>query len=600
MDSNLINFIKKCKIFASLEAEDDVYQALLSEFEEQHVEEGEYLFRQTEMPNYFYLVVNGRFSASFPTETGKAKIVGYIQPGESIGELGAISNEPRSLDIKAVEKSLVLRLPCSIFKKLCRQYPSLLFETVSPLVNRSREVIKALSASEKKKHVGIIPANKDFNTVQFEVLLQETLKHYKKVILLSETEINSDNARTTVNVDKIMADAEAENHVILYLLKSHETPLSKACWSKLSKVYVLGNGDDKPNLSQFVREKLHNLRHLLQIRRELVLFYPNQLNPRFTPAWLEEGSFFLHHHIKAHEKSDYQRLLRFMRGKAVGIVLSGGGARGWAHIGAMNAMIEANIPIDAIGGSSIGAVVGSLYARNKDMVKINEELGQLLERTRNVVSLKNICWPAISVFDCKDYTLETQRLFQETQIENLALPFFCVTCNLGTYREAVHRSGLLWERIRGSSSVPGLVPPIVINGEMHIDGGVVNNLPVNIMRDMLGTESKIIAVELVSRITDNKRYNFPPTLTFKEAFLSKLHLGYRDYKFPAFLDTFVKSLLVGSSAKQEENAATADVLITPHTGKYSMLRATEAQREELIRLGHKSASHQLQDWDYKK
>src|SRR6202034_1924826 len=157
--------------------------------------------------------------------------------------------------------------------------------------------------------------------------------------------------------------------------------------------------------------------------------------------------------------------------------------------------------------------------------------------------------------------------FGNKRIENMWLPYFCVTCNLGAYREATHRSGLLWEKCRGSVAVPGLVPPMVTNGELHIDGGVINNLPVNTMRDILGSESKIIAIELMSEITDPNRYNFPPTLDFKQTFLAKLRLGYRDYKFPPFLETFIKALLVGSSVKQKENSAAADLLIDPDTRK---------------------------------
>jgi hypothetical protein len=121
------------------------------------------------------------------------------------------------------------------------------------------------------------------------------------------------------------------------------------------------------------------------------------------------------------------------------------------------------------------------------------------------------------------------------------------------------------------------------------------------MREMLGSESKIIAIELMSELIDQNRYNFPPTLTFKEALLAKMRLGYRDYKFPPFLETFIRSLLVGSSARQKENGAAADLLITPDTRGYSMLRLNHRdQQNALIDLGYQTASEKISTWDFKK
>lgn len=600
MDGEIIKFLRNCKLFASLDANDDVFKALSAQFEQVRIEEGHYLFHQGDNPDYLYLLATGRLAATFTAPGAKTKTIGYVQPGETIGEMGALSGSSRTLNVKAVEDSLVLRLGIETFKKLCRQYPAVLFETISPLVSRSSEIIRALSTDERKKHIAIMPANTEINLEKFEELIKETLRHYKKVILLSETEINSDSTKTTVNVSKIISEAEENNHIILYLLKPYETPLSQECWNKISKIYIVGEGNTPPNISIFVLEKLRSTRHLVETRRELILLYKKSIAPKNTQEWLDQASFFLHHHIQAHDKADYQRLLRFMRGKNIGVVLSGGGARGWGHLGALKALLEANIPIDAIGGTSAGAIIGGLYARNKNLDAIHERFGLLLDTTRNVVSLKNFCWPAISLFNCRDFTLETQDLFRSLQIENLSIPYFCITCNLTHYKEVVHRSGLLWEKIRASTAVPGLVPPMVIEGDLHIDGGVINNLPVNIMREMLGTDSKIIAVELISHHNDIKKYNFPPTLTFKEAFFAKLRLGYRDYSFPPFLDTFIKSLLVGSSVNQHANALTADLLIKPDTAKYSMLRVSKKQRDELIRLGYETTVERLKNWDPRK
>jgi predicted acylesterase/phospholipase RssA/CRP-like cAMP-binding protein len=601
MKDDVINSVKSCSVFSSLDPHGDVFQALVAQFLEVNIKAGEILFQQGDPSACLYILTNGKLAAILSAPTMKPRVVGHILPIEPVGELGALSGDPRSLTIKAVEDCHLLKLPADIFKKLCRQYPSVLFETLRPVVGRSQQIIQLLSTGEKKKHIAIIPANADVHIDKFEEQLRDKIGRFKKIAFLSETEIRSEDAKDSRNFEELISQTEENNVIIIYLLKPYETPLSKACWSRIEKLYIVADGNSKPHFDNYPLEKLHNTKQLIEVRRELILLYKKNAFPQNTQEWLYKADFFLHHQIRIDYSPDYQRLLRFMRGKAFGLVLSGGGAKGWAHIGALRALLESHIPIDAIGGVSAGALVAGLYTLNYNYEETYRLFERLLGSTHNIVSFKNICWPAISLFNCEQFTEESQKIFGNKKIENMWLPYFCVTCNLGTNKEASHRSGLLWEKTRGSVAVPGLVPPMVINGQLHIDGGVINNLPVDVMRDMLGRESKIVAVELVNEAIDHNRYNFPPTLTFKEALLSKLRLGYRDYRFPPFLETFLKSLLVGASVKQKENSMAADLLIEPDTRGYNMLRLTnKKQQDDLIDVGYQSAFEKLSTWEVKK
>jgi NTE family protein len=601
VDDELIKSIRNCKIFASLDPHGDVFKALTTEFIEIHLEPDEVLFHQGDPSHSLYILVRGKLAAILNSPDNKPKIVGNILPIEPVGELGALSGDPRSLTIRAIENSHLIKLSGDAFKKLCRQYPAILFETLHPVVKRSQQLIQLLYTGEKKKHIAIIPANQSVRLEKFEEQFKEIIHRYKKVILFSENDIHSDANENTRNFAELIHEAEKSNVIIVYLLKSYETPLAKACWGKISKLYVIAEGNSKPYLDSFALEKLHNARQLISVRRELVLIYKKGAIPYNTQEWTNKANFFLHHHLRLDYIPDYQRLFRFMRGKAFGLVLGGGGAKGWTHIGALRALLESHIPIDAIGGVSAGALVAGLYTLNYSYEQTYQHFEKLLGQTHNIVSWRNFCWPAISLFSCEQFTHEIQQIFGNKKIENMWLPFFCVTCNLGTYKEVTHRSGLLWEKCRGSVAVPGLVPPMVINGELHIDGGLLNNLPVNTMRETLGPDSKIIAVELMNKTTDNNRYNFPPDLTFKQALLSKLHLGYRDQKFPPFLETFLKSLLIGASVRQKENSTAADLLIAPDTSHYSMLRLQDKkQQDQLIDIGYQIAFEKISTWDVKK
>ncbi len=598
MGENLVSFLKKSKIFSSVELEDNVYEALLTKFEDIQLAKEDILFHEDEHSHFLYILVSGKLSANMIIpHSKKMRTVGYILPGETVGESGALSNDRRTFTVKAEEDSRLLKLPTVTFKKLCRQFPGILLNTIEPLASRSQHIIRILASGEKK-HIAIIPANEDVNFPVFANKIKNTLRNYKKIAMLSDWDIHSEQNQSP-EIDKFITEIEENNHIILYLLKAHDTPLAQHCLNKAGKIYIVADGNQKPYLSEFTLNILNDTHNLVEIRRELVLIYKLNTIPSKTSEWLSISNFFIHHNIKENSHADYQRLLRFMRGKAQGLVFGGGGVKGWAEIGALKAILEAGISIDAVGGTSVGAMVAALYAMYENYDSIFYQFSRLIDATRNTVSFKKLSWPAVSLFSCKEFTIELSNVFNAKNIEDLWLPYFCISTNLGSYKEMVHRHGSLWEKIRGSASIPGIVPPMVLNGELHVDGGLVNNLPVNTMREILGAESKIIAVELNSSSGDPKHYNFPPTLTFKQAFLSKLRLSYREYKFPSFIDTFLKSLLVGSSMKQEENASLADLLISLQTQRFSMLNLREKAQERLFNMGYQTALEKIAECDLK-
>jgi len=275
-------------------------------------------------------------------------------------------------------------------------------------------------------------------------------------------------------------------------------------------------------------------------------------------------------------------------------VLGGGGTRGWAHLGAIKALHEEKIPIDIIGGTSVGAIVGACYALNESYDDTYKRFHTIIETSRHSVSWRSLTWPVISLFDAKNFTAAQQTAFQKLLIEDTWLPYFCVSSSLANYAECVHRSGLIWEKIRASSSMPGLIPPMVIDGELHLDGGLLNNLPVDIMRQLIGKSGKIVAVELNSSVGDKKRYQFPPVFTFKKAFLARSKKKGENYRLPRFLDTFMRGLLIGSSAKTRQNSLVANVLVNLNLNKFRLLHSSPKQADKMIEIGYLEMKAQLQ------
>ena len=206
----------------------------------------------------------------------------------------------------------------------------------------------------------------------------------------------------------------------------------------------------------------------------LLLLHPNgdQL-PQGTDRWLEQISPLRHHHVRLDRESDLHRVARFITQQAIGLALGGGGAKGMAHVGVWKAFQELGIEVDLIGGSSIGAMMGAPLA-------MNWSYEQLLEVCKRVFLdpriAKDYNLPLYSLLTGRNKNRIMRELF-DYQIEDLWQPFFCVSCDLSTNRMMVHERGSLWKAASASSAIPGIFPPFIYDGHFLIDGGMVNNIP---------------------------------------------------------------------------------------------------------------------------
>ena len=218
-------------------------------------------------------------------------------------------------------------------------------------------------------------------------------------------------------------------------------------------------------------------------------------------------------------KGDFHRLARRLCGKSVGLVLGGGGARGIAHVGIIRAMQEAGIPIDMVGGTSIGAFIGALYARHADFVPIvgaaKKFAGRMASMWRFALDLT---YPSASYTTGHEFNRGIFKAFGNTQIEDFWLDYYCNTTNISKSRAEFHTSGYAWRYIRASMSLAGLLPPLCDEGSMLLDGGYVDNLTVSHMKS-LGSDV-IFAVD-VGALDDNTPQAFGDSLSGMWAFVNR-------------------------------------------------------------------------------
>ncbi len=206
-------------------------------------------------------------------------------------------------------------------------------------------------------------------------------------------------------------------------------------------------------------------------------------------AWKAAMCDAQQHHVRRGD--DVERVARLLIGRSIGLVLSGGGARGFAHIGVVRALREAGMRIDSVGGTSIGAIIGAGVAADWSHEEMVEKYRRAFVDGR---PLRDYTFPFVSLVPGRRVALLLREAFGARDIEDLALPFYCVSANLSVGKVHVHRSGPLWLWLRASSAIPGILPPVFHRGEVFVDGAVMNNLPTDIMRQQAVGE--IVAVDI--------------------------------------------------------------------------------------------------------
>ncbi|OBZ84427.1 Lysophospholipase nte1, partial [Choanephora cucurbitarum] len=248
-------------------------------------------------------------------------------------------------------------------------------------------------------------------------------------------------------------------------------------------------------------------------------------------------------------RNDFARLARRLCGKSVALVLGGGGARGIGHVGVIQAIEEAGIPIDIIGGTSIGSFVGGLYAKNMDLVSVIARSKMFAGRVSSIWrQLMDLTYPVTAWFTGHEFNRAVWKCVGDSQIEDYWLPYFAVTTNITFSRMEVHTTGYAWRYIRASMSLSGYMPPICDNGNMLVDGGYMDNLPVSVAKSM-GADI-IIAVDVASE-DDTSPVHYGDSISGWWALLHGFN-PFRTYNVPSIADIQSRLAYVSSVAKLEE------------------------------------------------
>ena len=579
-------------------------------FEWRFLSRGETLFREGEDGESLYIVMSGKLQATTALPDGDFRVVGEIFSGEFVGEMAALSNEPRTATVTAVRDSEIVGLGKAAFHDLMSHYPKAMMYLIQLFIKRIRKTIIAGEEEKKEETVAVLPATEDIPLKQFCIALAEGMAEHCDVLHLNGDRLDglmgmkgASQARKSaphgIQVSSWLDEQERRHAFVLYETDMDVTHWTMRCLRRADKILVPAFSG-KTRIRPEIDDALSQLKVVMEKGRRIpeiiyVILHPESaVIPVNTVDKLKELNARKKHagHINLRWRlgEDMARLSRIITGRSVGIVLSGGGASGLAHIGVLKALKEFGITADRVGGTSIGAIIGAQYAMLLNHEKLYDNNKKAWVDSKGKLDMTI---PFISLLHCKRFYKMSDYIFGDMDSEDLWLDFFCIAANLTTSETAVLDKGLLTKNVNSSASLPGVTPPMVFNGDLYVDGGVVNNLPVDVMRER-GC-GRIIAID-VTKASDFKvnTEKAPSPFRFLYERFTKSEI---EPKFPGIVDLLYRTTLMGSYYKRKKCQILSDFFLNPPVFDVPMMDFSQMPR--LVDTGYRYTRNALLDLEKK-
>jgi NTE family protein len=429
---------------------------------------GACVVRKGEESDAVYLIVTGIFGAYGQTADGQEILLNRMEVGEIIGEVGFLTGEPRSATVKALRNSELLRISKADLSLVVSRCPNLLFTMCRTLVRHLQTAQNSQKAPARPRCFCLIPAAASLDGVATALQLVESLEDLGKAAIMTK-------GQTVDQTSNWFAELEEEFDFLLFLGDAAPTPWTRFCLRQCDCILLLAEGDtESGEFAALGPGRAHVTR---SIPIDLILLWKDKIIPGRTTRWLDAIKPRAHYHVRS--PADAARAVRLAAGHGVGLILSGGGARGLAHVGVIGALRDNGIPVDVVGGTSIGGVVSAGIALEWNLAELTLSFVNEFARSR----ITDYSFPRVAMFSERKFDRTVGRWFGELTIEDAPVPFFCLSSNLTDGCPDVHKRGRFATWLRATTAIPGVFPPVLVEGVIHVDGGVFNNLPAKFVGD---------------------------------------------------------------------------------------------------------------------
>ncbi len=566
---------------------------LLDAFEPVVLKRGEPLFRIGDKADGWYVVITGRLRVSLIDDEGRDKVLVETGAGEALGDLAILSGSPREVTAIAARDTTVARVKPEVFLKWVEQYPTLLRACFASLTRRAHVMARGGPDAQRKgaRVFAVVRASEGAPVAAFGAGLVAGFKKLGATLhvrprtleeryVVPDVKLSPPDHPCWLRAAAWIEDS-LESHPFIVLEADHATPAWEALAIRLADCIVAVGAAQEPAISGLPFEK-GPIDAALSPQRFLALVQADGVSaPVGAEKWLEALPHYRPLHVRLGRNTDFERISRTLCARAITIALGGGGARGLAHIGVLRAFHELGIPVDVIGGTSMGSIIAAQYAMGlspKEMIDLNKRLAA----TR---PFGDFTFPMFALLRTKRIENMARDAFGDRTIESLWLPYLAVSANLATAELVLHERGPVWEATRASGALPGIAQPAILGGEALIDGGVLNNLPGDVLRDRFG--GTVVAVNVSPK--EERQFAFGE---FPSPWAAAMRfLGATPHDAPTILDIMTRAVTLTSARRARFVEREADYYLAPPIDGFGMLEFDRI--DELVEVGYRHAMQVL-------
>src|SRR5713226_910916 len=445
---------------------------------------GQMLVAQGGPSDSLFMVLHGALAVRRKGDTAP---IAELRAGELVGEIGFFGNMPRTADVVAIRDTSVLALTRAAYQDLAEEAPAIVEAVLAALARRFAKETARLTpirASPKARTVALIDGGREPVPSAFERRMRDGLAA-TDVEIVDPARLNAmfpGRALDASEVTDWLNKLEHAAPLVVYLGGRQASPWARKAVRQADLVVFACRGDAPAGALTDVEAFACEV-HPPSARRLVRIHDRRSGAVRGTPAWLVRLPSFMHHHVALEDQVDIDSLIRFLSGRAIGFVAAGGGSFGTAHVGIYKAFRERGVMFDVFVGTSVGSAMAAGFAKNLAAEDLERGTHEIFVRSR---SFRRPTWPRYALLDHKAFDRALAHQYgHDCRIEDCWRPFAAVATNLSTHNLELIRSGRLWQAVRASSAIPGLLPPFYTpEGAMLVDGCLIDNVPLASMHQL--------------------------------------------------------------------------------------------------------------------
>ncbi|MCB9261086.1 MAG: patatin-like phospholipase family protein [Flavobacteriales bacterium] len=528
----------------------------------------EYLFHENDPADDMYVLISGKLHVIV---SSSEKPIAHINIGECVGETALLQKGLRTASIRAARDSTLIKISENNFKNLYAQHPDVIIQLSNTIIDRLNKKNKNLH--EKANFCKVIAL------MDIGGNLHADIKEYFIQYWSSKFRIGRFNSSYFENNSATKSELQLyhleQKCDFIFMLSTQNEQWNNWIMNNCDHAYYVGKEDDT------VRFELLNTSAATD-NNFLVLTYNENESPTNVEQWLPHFGAEKIFKCQTTNQLHLDRIARIIAGKPICLILGGGGAKGFAHLGVLKALNEANIPIDIVGGTSFGAIIAGAVSQDWTYAEIEDKVRADISQSN---PLSDYTFPFVSLVRGNKMEKLCKKHFN-IKIENTWKNFFCVASNLSTQNIEVFLAGNMDTSIAASASIPGVLPPKLVHEELLVDGGIMHNVPVDIMRNYFQGYNITIDLNKAKIRKIKEIYHLNNQQYFKRL------LGIDKKYVPSVISVIMQSITLGSNNKQQQMQELSDIYINPEI-KHGLL--DWKSMNQILKIGYDEMKHVLQN-----